>query len=130
MGPLRRAGQSLLALALARAEFASIELSLAARAALGWVFAALAASVLAMLALIALSATLVAALWDHYSWYPLAALALLYCGATVLLLAWLARSIAGAPPLLKETFAELAKDAAAVQRAAATAPEEDGEPDG
>lgn len=111
----RRAGQSLLALALARAQFASVELTVAAQAALRWVLVALASCVIAMLALIALSATVVMALWEHYSWYPLAALALLYCATTVALVAWLLRSLARARPLLSETFAELAKDGAAIR---------------
>ncbi len=114
----RRAGQSLLALALARAEFASVELTLAAQAALRWLLVALATCVIAMLALIVLSAVLVVALWDHFSWYPLAALALIYCGATALLVGWLLRSVAAARPLLSQTFAELAKDGAAIRRSA------------
>ena len=123
----RRAGQSLLALALARAEFASVELTLAAQAALRWLLVALATCVIAMLALIALSAVVVVALWDHFSWYPLAALALLYCGATAVLAGWLLRSIATAPPLLSQTFAELAKDGAAIRRSATPAASESGE---
>ena len=114
----RRAGQSLLALALARAEFASVELTLAAQSALRWLILALATCVVAMLALIALSAAVVVALWDHFSWYPLGVLALLYCGATALLVGWLLRSVATARPLLSQTFAELAKDGAAIRRGA------------
>lgn len=115
----RRAGQSLLALALARAEFASVELTLAAQAALRWLLVALATCVIAMLALFALSAAVVVALWDHFGWYPLGVLALLYCGATALLVAWLLRSVATARPLLADTFAELAKDGAAIRSSAA-----------
>lgn len=115
----RRAGQSLLALALARAEFASVELTLAAQAALRWLLVALATCVIAMLALFALSAAVVVALWDHFGWYPLAILALLYCGITALLVSWLLRSIATARPLLSQTFAELAKDGAAIRQSTA-----------
>jgi len=115
----RRAGQSLLALALARAEFASVELTLAVQAGLRWLLVALATCVIAMLALIALSAALVVVFWDRFGWYPLAALALLYCGVTALLAGWLMRSIASAKPLLYQTFAELAKDGAAIRRSAA-----------
>lgn len=122
MGPLRRAALALLALALARAEFASVELSLSARAALRWILAALLASVLGMLGLFALSATIVLALWERYSWYPLAALGLLYCASTLALLLWVLRSIGRAPPLLAQTFAELAKDGAAL-RCATAAPD-------
>ena len=118
----RRAGQSLLALALARAEFASVELTLAAQSALRWLLVALTTCVIAMLGLIALSATLVIALWDHFGWYPLAGLALVYCASAALLLSWLLRSVAAARPLLSDTFAELAKDGAAI-RSSATVPE-------
>ena len=111
----RRAGQALLALALARAQFASVELTVAAQAGLRWLLVALASCVLAMLALIALSATIVIALWNYCGWYSLAALALLYCAGTAVLVGWLLLSVARARPLLSETFAELAKDGAAIR---------------
>jgi uncharacterized membrane protein YqjE len=114
----RRAGQSLLALALARAEFASVELTIAAQAALRWLLVALAACVIAMLGLIALSATLVIGLWDHLGWYALAALALFYCLTTAALVGWLLRSLARARPLLSDTLAEIAKDGAAIRSSA------------
>ena len=113
-----RAGESLLALLLARAEFASVELTLTAQAALRWLLVAMATCVIAMLALIAVSAVVVVALWDHFSWYPLAALALVYCGVTTLLVGGLLRSIARSRPLLSQTFAELAKDGAAIRHSA------------
>jgi len=121
MGPLRRAAQALLDLGLARAEFASLELTLAARSALRWIAVALLASVLGMLGLLALCATMVLALWERYSWYPLAAMAVLFCGATILLLAWAAHSISRVPPLLGQTIAELGKDSAALRAACAPA---------
>jgi uncharacterized membrane protein YqjE len=126
----RRAGQSLMGLALARAEFASVELTLAAQSALRWLLVALATCVIAMLALIALSAAVVVALWEHLGWYPLAALALLYCGSTALLVAWLLRSVAGARPLLSQTFAELAKDGAAIRSSTALPEGQDDDPTG
>jgi uncharacterized membrane protein YqjE len=118
----RRAGQSLLALVLARAEFASVELTLAVQSALRWLLVALATCVIAILALIALSAAVVVALWEHFGWYPLAVLAVLYCASTTLLVGWLLRSVAAARPLLSDTFAELAKDGAAI-RSSTTMPE-------
>jgi uncharacterized membrane protein YqjE len=109
-----RVFQSALSLALARAEFAAVELSLARSQAMRWVLLALGASVLALLGLIALSAFVVALLWDRYGWWPVGLLGLLYCAGA----AWLAwrvlSDIANAPPLLAETFAELARDRAAV----------------
>jgi uncharacterized membrane protein YqjE len=118
----RRAGESLLALALVRAEFASVELTIAAQAGLRWLLVALASCVIAMLGLIALSATLVIALWERLGWYSLAALAFLYCATTVLLVAWLLRSLAAARPLLSDTLAEIAKDGAAIRSSAAVRP--------
>ncbi len=109
-----RAFQSALSLVLVRAEFAAVELSLARAQAMRWLLLSLAACVLALLGLVALSGFLVALLWDRYGWVPLGVLGLLYSlGA-----GWLAgrvwRDINGAAPLLSETFAELARDRAAV----------------
>lgn len=115
MDALRRSAHALLALALTRAEFASVELTLAAQDALRWLLGALAACVLAMLGFIAASATLVAALWGSYGWYPLAALALLYCAACASLVLRLLRALAEARPLLAQTFAEIHRDAMAIR---------------
>ncbi len=115
MDALRRSAHALLALALTRAELASVELTLAAQGALRWLLGALAACVLAMLALMALSATLVAALWESCGWYPLAALALVYCALAAWFVLRLLRALAQARPLLAETFAELARDGLAVR---------------
>jgi uncharacterized membrane protein YqjE len=112
---LRRAAHSALALLVTRAEFASVELSLAREQAMRWLLMALTASVLAMLGLIALSAALVVALWDRFGWYAVAALALLYCASAAVLVARLLYEVAHAPPLLAQTFAELAQDRAALQ---------------
>lgn len=110
MDALRRVASSALALLLTRAEFAGVELSLAREQALRWLLAALGASVLAMLSLITLSATIVIVLWDRFGWYSAAMLALLYCGAAALLVIRLLHELATSPPLFAETFAELAKD--------------------
>lgn len=109
-----RVFQSALSLLLARAEFAGVELSLARAQLMRWIAFALAASALAMLGLIGLSAVLVLALWDRYGWVPLGVLTALYClGA-----AWLGwrvlDEVASTPPLLSQTFDELAKDRIAV----------------
>ncbi len=112
--PLQRAAESLLALVLARAEFASVELSLALQKALRWLLAALAACALGMLALIAISATLVVALWGRLGWYTVALLAILYSLGTAAIVWRLLRVAMDAPPLLAQTFEELAKDRAAL----------------
>lgn len=111
---VRRAGASLFALALIRAEFASLELTLAVRNALRWLACVLVACVLGMLALIAASAAIVAALWDRLGWYTVGLLALVYGAATIAFGVRLAQALARARPLLSQTFAELAKDRAAL----------------
>jgi uncharacterized membrane protein YqjE len=111
---LRRAADAVIALLLARAEFASVELSIAVQGALRWLLMALASCVMGMLALIALSAAIVLGLWDRLGWYSVLLLALLYCAATVLLVQRLLAALARARPLLAQTFIELAKDRAAL----------------
>jgi uncharacterized membrane protein YqjE len=111
---LVRAFQSLLSLVLTRAEFATVELSLARAQFVRWLLLALGASVFAVLGLIALSATIAVALWDRYGWVPVGVLAAVYCLAAALLVLRILDEVAKAPPLLGETFAELAKDRQAV----------------
>ncbi len=123
---LRSAGVSVLALLLTRAEFASVELSLARAQILRWLLSALVACVLAMLGLIALSAMIVAALWERLGWYSVALLAVLYCASAALLVARLLREAATLPPLLAETFAELAKDRDAIFGASGTVQDQSG----
>jgi uncharacterized membrane protein YqjE len=109
-----RAVQSALSLVLVRAEFAAVEFSLARAQAMRWVIMALGASVLALLGLMALSAFLAALLWDRYGWMPVGVLGLLYSLGAAWLLWRVWRDISTAPPVLAETFAELARDREAV----------------
>ncbi len=111
---LRRAADAVIALLLTRAEFASVELSIAVQGALRWLLVALATCVLGMLALIALSAALVVGLWPLLGWYSVLILALVYCAATAVLAQRLLSAIAQSRPLLAQTFIELAKDRAAL----------------
>jgi uncharacterized membrane protein YqjE len=114
MGTLARALQSALSLLLARAEFAAVELSLARAQLVRWLLLALGASVLAMLGLIALSATLALLLWERLGWITVGVLAVVYCAGAAALVLRVLREAANASPLLEQTFVELAKDRAAV----------------
>lgn len=105
---------SALSLVLVRGEFAAVELSLARAQVMRWVLIALGASILALLGLFALSAFVVALIWDRFGWLPILALGLLYCLGAAGLLWWVLNDIARAPPLLSQTFAELARDRTAV----------------
>jgi uncharacterized membrane protein YqjE len=107
---LRRAVAAASSLLLARAEFAAAELSQAGVRALRWLLAVLLASALLMLALVALSATIVLALWERLGWYSLGLLTLIYAGVACLVVIRLLREIRASPPPLAQTFAELAKD--------------------
>jgi uncharacterized membrane protein YqjE len=114
MNVLVRTFQSGLSLLLTRAEFASVELSLVRAQFMRWLLLALGASVLAMLGLIALSALIALLLWDRFGWIPLGLLGLGYCLGAALLVLRIQSEVANAPPLLSETFVELAKDRAAL----------------
>jgi uncharacterized membrane protein YqjE len=111
---LRRLPAALVTLLLSRAEFATLELAEARSRFLRWIVLALLGAVLAMLALIVGSALLTVALWPHFGWGTLVALALIY----TLLAAWVFRTLAvehaAAPPLLSDTLRELASDRDAV----------------
>jgi uncharacterized membrane protein YqjE len=109
-GTLRRALAAACALLVARAEFAVAELAQASVTALGWLVSAVLAAVLAMLALLALTATVVMALWDRFGWYSMAALAVLYAGASIWMMLRLMRRIRTSAHPLAQTIAELAKD--------------------
>ena len=106
----RTALASACSLLLVRAEFAAAELSEAGASALRWLLIGLLASALLMLALAAVTATIVLALWERLGWYPMGVLALIYAGAAWWVVVRLLRQIRASPPLLSRTFAELAKD--------------------
>jgi uncharacterized membrane protein YqjE len=97
-------------LLLARAEFAAAELTQAGATALRWLLTVLLASALLIMALVALSAAIVLALWERLGWYSLGLLTLIYAGVACFLVIRLVREIRASPALLAQTFAELAKD--------------------
>jgi uncharacterized membrane protein YqjE len=110
LNALRRIGARSVTLLLSRAEFAALELAQARGQLVRWLTLALAAAVVLQLALLAAAAALVALLWDRFGLFTLLALFLLFGGAGTVLVMWLRREIAAAPPLLSETLTELAKD--------------------
>lgn len=107
---LQRLVGSAWSLALTRAEFASVELSLARAQLLRWVALTLLAALLALLAVLALSALLVIVLWERLGAGSVGVLALVYGVAALAVWGRLRREVADAPPLLAETFAELRQD--------------------
>jgi uncharacterized membrane protein YqjE len=111
---VRRLSASSLNLLLTRAQFASVELAQARAQLMRWFGLALAGAVLALLALMAVSALLVIVLWERAGAATLLALALLYALAGYLVVRRMQREVHDAPPLLAETLAELAKDRDAI----------------
>lgn len=111
---VRRLSTSSLNLLLTRAQFASIELAQARAQVVRWFGLALAAALLVLLALLALSALLVIALWEQAGAATLLALAAVYAAAGVLVVRRLQRELRDAPPLLSETLTELARDRDAI----------------
>lgn len=111
---LRRLSASSLNLLLTRAQFASVELAQARTQLMRWLGLALIGAVLALLALMSLSALLVIALWEQAGALTLLLLALLYAAVCVAVVRRLQRETHEAPPLLAETLAELAKDRDAI----------------
>jgi uncharacterized membrane protein YqjE len=107
---LRRAATAASSLLLARAEFAAVELTQAGADALRWLLAALAATALLTLTLVAVTATIVMALWERAGWYSMGILALIYVGATGFVVHRLRRTLHARRPVLEQTLAELAKD--------------------
>jgi uncharacterized membrane protein YqjE len=107
---LRRLAAASVSLLLTRAEFASLELAQGRVQFMRWLGMALAAAVLGMLCLIALSAALVVLMWPQWNWVTLALLALVYFVASLWLVRTLQRDVQAAPPLLSQTLDELAKD--------------------
>ena len=107
---LRRLSAASVSLLLTRAEFASLELAQGRVQFMRWLGMALAAAVLGMLCLIAMSAAVVLALWPQWNWATLALLALVYLVASAWLVRRLQREVQAAPPMLAQTLEELAKD--------------------
>lgn len=107
---VRRLVGSAWSLVLTRAEFASVELSLARGQLLRWIALTLLAMLLALLALLALSALVVLVLWERLGVASVALLVVVYAAAAAIVWRRVQRELDEAPPLLAETFAELRQD--------------------
>lgn len=107
---LRRLVGSAWGLALTRAEFASVELSLARAQLLRWIALTLLATLLALLALLALSALVVLVLWERLGVGSVGLLVVVYAAAALLVWRRVQRELGDAPPLLAGTVAELRQD--------------------
>jgi uncharacterized membrane protein YqjE len=110
VGALSRAAKAASSLLLVRAQFAAVELTQSAADALRWLLWALGATALMALTLIAVTATIVLALWDWLGWVSLGLLTLVYAIATGYLIFRLRRELRARAPLFAQTLAELAKD--------------------
>jgi uncharacterized membrane protein YqjE len=107
---VRRLSAATVNLLLSRAEFASLELAQTRAQLIRWVALALFAMVLVLLALIAGSALLTAALWPRYGWITLAVLLALYVLGAALVFRKLKTEMSAAPPVLSATLRELSND--------------------
>lgn len=114
---LRRLSTGGLALLRTRVEYATLELSMARERILRWCVRGLVAAQLIQLALLCLTALVIALLWPLIGPWSLLCLALLFGGAAWWLLSRLVDDIEGAPAPLAETMRQLAED----QRAMADA---------
>ncbi|HZZ13022.1 MAG TPA: phage holin family protein [Paraburkholderia sp.] len=108
--PLRRIIGSVFAILQTRLELVGIELAEEKDRLLGVLFLGLAAMMLAMMALIALTVLVAIAFWDTYRWQGLAGITAVYAIAA-LLCALKARSgLRNAPMVFEATIAEFEKD--------------------
>ncbi|MBB5410678.1 MULTISPECIES: phage holin family protein [Paraburkholderia] len=108
--PLRRILSSVFAILQTRLELVGIELAEEKDRLLGVLFLGLAATMLATMALIALTALVAIAFWDTYRWQALAGITAVYAIAG-LACALKARSgLRNAPMVFETTIAEFEKD--------------------
>jgi uncharacterized membrane protein YqjE len=111
---LRRVSAHSLALLLSRLELATLELAQARRQLVRWLLLALIGSLVAQLALLALSAAVMAFLWESAGPLALIGLAVVYAGISAAIVWRLRRELTQAPSLFSATLSELAKDRDAV----------------
>ena len=114
MDALRRVSASSLALLLSRVELATLELAQTRRQVVRWLLLAFIGSLVFQLALLAVSAALMAFLWEIAGPLGLVGLAVVYAGIGIVIFKRLQREVAQAPPIFAATLSELAKDRDAV----------------
>jgi len=109
-GPVRRIISSVFSILETRLELIGIELAEEKDRLIGVLFLGLAATMLAGLALLALTALIAIAFWDTYRWQALAVITALYALAAVIcgLKAW--HGLRNAPLMFQATLNEFEKD--------------------
>lgn len=115
LAALSEVGGSLLGALHHRLELAGLELDEARERLLPTLAAALAVVLLFGGATAALTAWVAVALWPAWGAWVLLGIAVVYALAGALALQWLRARLRRAPPLLADTLAELARDAAALR---------------
>jgi len=109
-GPLRRIVGSAFAILETRLELIGIELAEEKDRLIGVLFLGLAATMLAAMALLALTALIAIAFWDTYRWQALAGITAIYAIAAMIC-GWKARQgLRNAPLMFQATLNEFEKD--------------------
>lgn len=109
-GPVRRIIGSVFSILATRLELIGIELAEEKDRLIGVLFLGLAATMLAGMALLALTALIAIAFWDSYRWQALAAITVVYAIAA-LVCGWKVRQgLRNAPLIFQATLTEFEKD--------------------
>ncbi len=109
-GPLRRMLASAYALLQSRLELIGIELAEERERLIAVLFLGLVAVMLAMMALISLTALVAAAFWDSYRWQVLAGITIVYALAAIICALRARSGLREAPIVFQETIREFEKD--------------------
>lgn len=117
-----------LALAVTRGQLAALELDEARARLLRWAALGLLAGVLLLAALTALTVWVAALTWDGPRGLALGLLTLVYAAGAAIAIVLVRGEVAGSPPLLELTRAELAKDRAALRPTSAEPVDRSGGP--
>jgi uncharacterized membrane protein YqjE len=108
--PLRRIFSSVFSILQTRLELIGIELAEEKDRLLGVLFLGLAAMMLAMMSLIALTALIAIAFWDTYRWQALAGITIVYAIAALVCGLRARSNLHNAPALFEATLHEFEKD--------------------
>lgn len=119
---LRRASGTALAIVQSRLELATLELSLARRQVMMSAGLGLLALMLLMVGVVTLSVSVVLLLWDRFGIGALIGMGAIYLVAGAILTVKVKHQLASQPRLLKETNAELQRDAAMLRGSPADHP--------
>lgn len=109
-GPLRRIIGAVFSILETRLELIGIELAEEKDRLIGVLFLGLAATLLATLALIALTALIAIAFWDTYRWQALAGITAVYALAAIVCGVKARQGLRNAPQMFQATLNEFEKD--------------------